>query len=422
MNEIIHKNVKRFLAGIGALVLCFSYTLPVFADNQSDIMWIFNNPQLYSKYTYNGYSFRIRFGTSNTNSLVTPVDSIHDPNTIYMLKFKIYNGNWNTLFYTYSDTALGNSTSSNTVRIDKTTDKLNFTCYSQIYLTSLYTYSDNNMTGRTVAYASTTDSIANNNAPPISSAFNIDYCPSEVPKILLKQGQNVNSILAVISKEDFTYLPWNGTNSSGGVYWDDGTTLDSENADKYNTIYNVMDVDNDNSVTIAEVNYYNQTYNTNYDYSEINNDSDFTAMEFLYWVATEIDNGNDNPGGGSGNGGGGSDAITGGISIGDGSFTQQQQQKIESNAVNVTVTNNNELTNENLNHINQIINNNPETTENTFQDAISNMNQFREMAAAFAALAGVVLGWLPSWVTGLIGLSFSILSVMIIFRLIHLFV
>lgn len=113
------------------------------------------------------------------------------------------------------------------------------------------------------------------------------------------------------------------------------------------------------------------------------------------------------------------------FSIEDGAFTatNNNSNTIESDAVNVTVNNNNELSQENMQYINQIINNsNNDSQENPFQEAISNMNQFNAIARAFATLAGVVFGWLPWWVTSLLSLMFTILFVMIIFRLIHLFI
>ena len=87
-----------------------------------------------------------------------------------------------------------------------------------------------------------------------------------------------------------------------------------------------MDSNDDNSITQEEVNYYNYTYNTNYDYSEINEGNNFTELEFLNWVALQIANGNDDPGGGSGSGSG-SDAISGGITVGDGSFLSHRRRQ-----------------------------------------------------------------------------------------------
>lgn len=107
------------------------------------------------------------------------------------------------------------------------------------------------------------------------------------------------------------------------------------------------------------------------------------------------------------------------------SYNPSQNQSIESNAVNVTVTNNNELTQENMQELNNIINNyqgNPEDDTDPFQEAVQNFKKFNVIALGFKALAGIVLGWLPWWVTAILGGMFSILSVMIVFRLLHLFI
>lgn len=306
------------------------------------------------------------------------------------------------------------------------TNNVSWTSSTSTNLSSERTATDSNGTGTKVYYASGYASNWLNRSGYFdadSGQSLIDVFHMVFPNIPIIYGTNsAADIVDVISLDtDIANAPWTMQTSSGGIHFSGGTELDSSNTTVYSNVYTVMDINNDNSITEEEVNYYNVTYETNYDYSSINNSNDFDLYDFLYYVALKIDTGENPAGEGSGGGSQDTQPGTGGIVVGDGSFTQQQTQTIEQNAVNVTVTNNNELTQENLNEINNIINNNT-SDQTTFQDAVSNMNQFRGMAIAFAALAGVVLGWLPSWVVGLLGMMFSILSIMIVIRLIHLFV
>lgn len=411
------KSVYKKIVGIFSSSAMFiaSFVVPavkVYADNETDIKYLVNNPFIFTSYTNGGYEFRLRVGTSSTSSVITPVNT-SNPISVYGIRYKLYNNN--TLYTLFiSDTYLASGNNNNCLRVDRTSDRFNFSLNSSYSVTGTYTasYTDEggaSLTGDTIYYLSTTESALYSN---------------KYPFIQLKQGQTVSSILYLFSVNDFSYLPWFGTTSDGGTYFPDGTTLNPQNTNTYTQVYNLMDVNHDNSVSVAEVNYYNSTYNTTYDYSVFNDNNDFNQEQFLYWVAVQIADGVENPGGGNGDGSGGGSGVGGvGIVIGDGSFTQSQTQSIAENAVNVTVTNNNELSQENMQYINQIINNSDnESQENPFQEAISNMNQFNAIARAFATLAGVVFGWLPWWVTSLLSLMFTILFVMIIFRLIHLFI
>lgn len=421
MNEIIHNNFKRFLAGIGALVLLFPLSIVnVFADASS----IINNYQ--NSITFRRYK-NIPSSGSYISSFILYLSSTIQGTMIsglpfHTVFFQPYNSDYYTLYvYVFDEDIQQYGYSSGSAiyaNIQTSVNDFQYSGSDYNRLESTYTATDSatGTTGRKIWY--TSFSYPGSSSNQRFEYFNNTY---DVRIRSVNQNANITTFFHAVSLNSDPPYPWNGSNSSGGISWSDGTELSAENTAKYSQVYIVMDTNNDKSVSQEEVNYYNYTYNTNYDYSVINEGNTFDEDKFLYWVATEINSGNDNPGGGTGSGGG-SGSVSGGITIGDNSFTQTQSQSIEQNAVNVTVTNNNELTNENLNHINQIINNNPESTENTFQDAVSNMNQFKAIATAFAALAGVILGWLPSWVTGLLGLSFSVLSVMIIFRLIHLFV
>lgn len=104
------------------------------------------------------------------------------------------------------------------------------------------------------------------------------------------------------------------------------------------------------------------------------------------------------------------------------SFTPTQT--IEENAVNVVVNNNNEFSPENYNELNSLINNYNGVSgddSDPFQQAIGNFKAFSGIASAFSALALIVMGWLPSWVSGLLGIMFSMIAVFTVLRLLHLF-
>lgn len=258
-----------------------------------------------------------------------------------------------------------------------------------------------------------------------SSLYPQEYAPTNIPRITLNSdnsgNNNLTSILGAISSGTDVF-PWEFSDSSGGRHWADGTELSGENVSRYEQTFIVMDSNHDNTVSQEEINYYNYTYNTNYDYQTINEGNDFDVDTFLYYVAIMLQN-NETPGGQEPSGGG-SNAGGGSISVTD-SFTQSQTQtqSIAENAVNVTVENNNALTQENMQDLNNIINNSGISQDgNAFQSAISNISGFVDVARSFGTLCGTVLGFLPNWVTTLLSLMFTILFIMVIFRLIHLFI
>lgn len=428
MHEFIHKNSKRFLAGIGALLLSFSSALlPVFAFGSN---WMnsgaYKSIGYYQGVTYSNQNagqsdskyYRAISVTTGAGSNTYPnVDTVgvvawsfksfKDRNTIDYTQL-------NLLFYSFESgwSAVGQYSNNNLSWSD---DR------NRVNISLTRTPTGQNGEGTTVYYGN----ITMRNMFYVGS-WNGDYYINLFHKVfpnipIIYGCASATDIVDVISLDvPISQAPWTMSTSSGGMHFGDGTNLDDSNTAIYSNVYTVMDINQDNSISSEEVNYYNVTYDTNYDYSTINNDTDFDLYDFLYYVALKVTAG-ENPAG-EGSGQGSQNTTTGGITIGDGSFTQTQSQSIEQNAVNVTVTNNNELTQENLNEINNIINNENNPNSNTFQEAISNINYFRAIAIAFATLAGVVLGWLPAWVTGLLGLAFSLLAIMIVFRLIHLFV
>lgn len=108
--------------------------------------------------------------------------------------------------------------------------------------------------------------------------------------------------------------------------------------------------------------------------------------------------------------------------------SQYQNQSIESNAVNVTV--NNEISGgsgggsgesdvDRINALDNLLSN--QSVDTSFNEAIQNVNNFRQLGVAFADTATVFLGWLPSWVLALLGLMFTLLFFFIILRLLKVF-
>lgn len=433
-----HKVINKISAvGIAIFTfLCMASPVPVLAEgeeqttgnsNENNLTWILNNPWAESKKSYSStYPYvRIRYGLQNTSSLVTPeswVTSEAD-STIYAVVYRVKdsNGNvsnednaWRTLIFKISDTADIQNTNSNNVRFDYSSDKLNWSNITNSVLNS--SYKANVEGSKQIYYVN----ITSGSGTPFS--YTGKYMPNDCPRITLNYGQNQNSILYLFSTGDFSYLPWNFSTSSGGMHFEDGYELSPENTSRYSQIYIVMDTNNDNSVSEEEVNYYNFTYNTNYDYSEINEGNNFDQTQFLNWIALQIANGNDDPGGGTGSGGG-SGAVGGSVTvtIGDAQQQQQQYQTIEENAINVTITNENGVNQSNSQYFDQVINNNLGTTGNSFEQAIGTISGFTSVARSFAGLAGTVLAFLPSWVLALMAVMFSLLFVMVVFRLIHLF-
>ena len=402
MNEIIHKNAKRFLAGIGALLLCFSsVTVPCFADT--------------TYYSYNYYNLGEDNGVYSLNLNVS---------TIHPVVLSVnYNGK--VSYYLYFCLYAGGFTTNQSAQ-----------SYANLYanLTAIPKYINNSSSTNWTYGSQLNGAIATGNFT--NSSGNTEYYYYSYIGI------------GSFNRSGNSYITWDGATSNpsfgsskraNGVYCFNNTDLFTGTTGEMILVSSAMESyikfkltgDLTSGYTIANVpaKTWLKSSDTLVPVFDVSNlpDGDGSTSDSGGNAGPATPTPDSGTGGGSGSNSSMSQtqSIASGavaFTVEDGAFSQTQTQTIESNAVNVNVTNNNELTNENLNHINQIINNNPETTENTFQDAISNMNQFRAMAAAFAALAGVVLGWLPSWVTGLIGLSFSILSVMIIFRLIHLFV
>ena len=435
-------NIKNKIISLFSLCLFFnSIVIPVKASvnnfssftNITEILTGFDtgafspSPTLYTTQISNNYKYkRLRVATVIGNTPTITSTNLININ-VYAFKWtKTDNGKGITLYCDKDDATVLGVTYRVFVCIDDSTDSINWSQAGYSELSNTYQYNNGGIIGEQILY--NTASLDNNssNSRYFTSYFyyggtklqdNVDIAHIR----FTSSGQDYTTVLGVVSGNLPKPWPWSGTNSSGGMYWQDGTELDSENVSKYSQIFIVMDENHDNTVTQSEVYYYNQTYNTNYDYSEINNGDPFDQNQFLYAIALLIENGNENPGGGTGSGGG-SSAVGGGINVTD-SFTQSQTQSIAENAVNVNITNNNELTQENLQSINQIINQSVNTGgNNPFEESISNMNQFLGVAHAFSALASAVLGFLPWWVTALLTLVFTILFVMVIFRLIHLFV
>lgn len=416
MNEKFHKLFISTMAICCSILLLFPVSVrDVYADGDlndiADILQPFPLSGILDVSQYCtlgvGSHARLRLSTSSA------VNTVQEGKTgIYLLKYSFPNDDSNTnrfLMFSTPNDDIG----------------------------TLNIYLDYSMDGITWYYAN--QYLFNNNNPANyvgsgidGTAYNVYYkdgglryvtgLPSQYPIINLLSGQNSDTIKQVISYR-LESRPWGmWTSSSGGIHFQNGSSLNAEQRAKYEQIYIVMDISQDNSVTEEEVNTYNSTYNTNYDYSQINGGDTFTELQFLEYIATEIMNGNEDPGGGTGSGGDGTNGA--GITIGDGSFTQSQTQTIEENAINVTVNNDNSLNQENTQWLNSIINNNVggEEQQNAFENAIGSISGFTGVARSFATLASVVLGFLPAWVTTLLGVMFAILFVFIVFRLIHLFI
>lgn len=391
---------------------------PTDLTNISDLLWQMPSSGLLDITGYYGTDnayYRLRFTYTNSNSTIN-IDT--PPNDLFILAFREYNQStaypYLIIFRTgYNNNDYSNhSMSSCYFYIDRSTDGISWSRYSTV------TGSATSFTGTGLTGYSFHVSFKHIN--PITYLKGLP----NVPTLNLLSGQGYSTILQVISYR-LTDRPWGAwSNSSGGLHFPNGTSLTAQERSQYDQIFIVMDINHDNSVSEEEVNYYNVTYNTNYDYSEVNEGNNFTELQFLEYIALLLSQGVENPGGGSGEGGGsGSTGGAGaGVYIGEGSFTQSQSQTIEENAVNVTVNNNNELSQENMQYLNNVINNNMGTEGNAFQDAISAISGFSAVARSFSGLVTVMFGFLPSWVLTIMGLMFTILFVFIVFRLIHLFI
>lgn len=113
--------------------------------------------------------------------------------------------------------------------------------------------------------------------------------------------------------------------------------------------------------------------------------------------------------------------------------TMQQQQKIETGAAQATINvqpnsvvinNTNNLTQEQWNELNQIINGDKdEETHNSIQGAVSDMSSLNELAPSLVKLINAyVLPFFPWYSKAIFGLILSIMAVAILFRIIHLFI
>lgn len=186
---------------------------------------------------------------------------------------------------------------------------------------------------------------------------------------------------------------------------------------------------NGDVISENNLNYQDISYNTEYSVQNTTN---------YYGVADE-NNPNEN------NSQQGNNTGVSGITITD-SFKQQQQQQqtIESGAVvnnnensiatgaaqatitvqpnSIVINNTNNLSQEQIQEINNIINNGTSSNENSFEEAMINIRKFVDVGKEFGQVASVTLSFMPSWVTTLLGLVLSITFVMIVLRLIHLFV
>lgn len=293
----------------------------------------------------------------------------------------------------------------------RSSDGLIYTNSSNLVLSNTYTYTDT-ATGDTYSTIRYGRSTSVDFGAGLASVF----MPSDVPRITLNSsstGSSLDTILACISGDLSGPYPWFFTGSSGGIHFDDGSSLDASQRSEYSNIFNIMDSSDDDTITESEVNNYNQTYNTNFDYSTINDGPDFDLMTFLMWVANRFMDGDDNPGDVPGGGEGGE-----GGAGGSSSQQQQQQQTIEENAVNVTITHG--VTEDNVEFINDIINGTDEH-EPSFQNAITGMKQFITYGNQFSELVSSYLGFLPQSVTIMYGTLFAVVGVVAVFRLIHLF-
>lgn len=301
-------------------------------------------------------------------------------------------------------------------------NNISWTNSQQLAMSNTFTGNNQNGAGSLVYYAykqfgTLVSFVANDNRKYIRD-FSLYF-----PDIPLVYGvSDPKDIIGAISLDaDPRTYPWMWSSSSGGIHFGDGQEVDASNSVVYSNVFTVMDLNSDNSISNEEVNYYNVTYDTNYDYSTINNGNDFDLYDFLYYVSLKLDAG-ENPAG-DGSGQGSQNTPAGSISIGDIQQQQQQQQyqTIEENAVNVTITNENGVNQSNSQYFDQVINNNLGTSGSTFEQAIGTISGFTSIARSFAGLASVVLGFLPGWVLALLAVTFSLLFVMIVFRLIHLF-
>lgn len=166
----------------------------------------------------------------------------------------------------------------------------------------------------------------------------------------------------------------------------------------------------------------------NLNYNDMSSDTQYnvTNVNNYYGVPSEENNNSENQGGNVG---------TSGIVITNSPIQQQQQQQqsIETGAAQATITvqpnsvvinNTNNLTQEQWNELNQIINGNKdEETHNSIQGAVSDMSSLNELAPSLVKLIDAyVLPFFPWYSKAIFGLILSIMAVAILFRIIHLFI
>lgn len=107
--------------------------------------------------------------------------------------------------------------------------------------------------------------------------------------------------------------------------------------------------------------------------------------------------------------------------IANGALTQSQS--IDEGAVSVNVTNNNNMSQEQRSWIDSVINNfSLDDQQHTLGEGISNILGLTGVARAWVEVSKVFLGLFPSWVGTVFGVAMSLTSVMVAFRVIHLFV
>lgn len=415
-NEKIKKSFNKISCFIYSLIFAFSYCFyfasPVYAFGNN---WM--SGPAYKSISYykgdkavNGNTSGDRFvaiSVVNTNGDSPGVDKVGVVAFTPYTMSQVYNGallngsNFGLLFYSFQDNYR--------FTLNKSSNNLAFTSYGQAKaITNSRTASDGSAVGTTVYYYSINT---------LNTNFGVSWNPATIQNFysvfnripVICGVSNANDVLDVISLDiPLAEWPWNFSTSSGGLHFSNGTELTEEDRTLYSDVYSIMNLDNSSTITEDEVNYYNYTYNTNYDYSAVNSGNAFSEFQFLQYVAGVLDNGGNPAGDGNspvpdGGGSGGSVTV-------DDSFNPT-----------ITVNNNNSLSQESLQYINQIINNNPsEENQETIEEAISNVKGFTGLVKSFGSLFVDFLDLFPSSIKKLFNMAFSAIPVFIILRLIKL--